>query len=111
MNGQPTRAVAETSALNEPTGLNELTDTWRQLALAARRGNAESEQLLAPFMVQLAQDHRLISQYGHALAGLLNHEEQDLLIWLLNPTLAPPQWQGLLTQIRLSYQQDLIAQQ
>lgn len=87
------------------------SDQWRQLAMAARRGNAESEQLLAPFLAQLAQDDRLLSQYGQALAGLLNNEEQDLLIWLLDPDLAPSKWQALLKQIRLSYQQDLIAQQ
>ena len=87
------------------------SDQWRQLAMAARRGNAESEQLLAPFIAQLAQDDCLLRQHGQALAGLLNNEEQDLLIWLLDPALAPPKWQTLLKQIRLSYQQDLIAQQ
>lgn len=84
-----------------------VTRSWHQLALAARRGNAEAEQLLAPFISQLRNpaDHR--QYYAEPLAQLLDSEEQELLHWLLNPHQAPPQWQALIQSIRHSYQQSL----
>ncbi len=88
-----------------------MNDTWRQLALAARRGNAEAEQLLAPFIDQLRHHPQQLAVQAETLAGLLAQEEQDLLIWLLDPSKAPAHWQALLTQIRRCYQQRLNSQQ
>jgi len=84
-----------------------ITPSWPQLALAARRGNAEAEQLLAPFINQLRHQTELCNQHADTLMQLLNSEEQDLLNWLLNPHQAPPQWRALIARIRHSYQQSL----
>jgi antitoxin CptB len=88
-----------------------MNDTWRQLALAARRGNTEAEQLLAPFIDQLRHQPQQLATQAETLADLLAQEEQDLLIWLLDPNQAPTPWQALLTQIRQCYQQTLNSQQ
>lgn len=73
-------------------------EQFQRLCLDCRRGNAESECLLTPFLTEL-DSQPLYEQFR----CLLTTNDQDLLIWLIQPDLAPTAFQPLLKRIKKHY--------
>lgn len=86
-----------------------LTPTWqilteelqrKALTNACRRGNAETEMLLKPYVSVLKdEDERVL------FARLLEQEDQALFEWMMDETQAPDEFRGLIRNIRHHYLQ------
>ncbi|BBN60606.1 succinate dehydrogenase assembly factor 2 [Hydrogenovibrio marinus] len=86
-----------------------LTPTWqilteelqrKALANACRRGNAETEVLLKPYVSQLKnEDERIL------FARLLEQEDQALFEWMMDEMQAPDEFRELIRNIRRHYLQ------
>lgn len=84
----------------------------KRLRLSARRGNLETELLLHSYLERLSDQLSLDDQYHQKLdllEQLLNHNDQTLFYWLLQPSqrsdaVAPPakKFCALIKEIRQS---------
>ncbi|MPQ76400.1 succinate dehydrogenase assembly factor 2 [Hydrogenovibrio sp. JE_KL2] len=84
-----------------------LTPTWqilteelqrKALTNACRRGNAETEILLKPYVSQLKNDDERT-----LFARLLEQEDQALFEWMMDESQAPQAFRGLIGNIRAYY--------
>lgn len=70
----------------------------KALANACRRGNAETEMLLKPYVSQLGT-----AEERELFARLLEQEDQTLFEWLMDARQAPNEFKSLVQTIRVHY--------
>lgn len=73
---------------------------FKRLALACRRGNAETEQLLQAFLPKLPE---LTTAELKQFEQLLQQEEHTLFLWLMQLKQAPTTLQPLIAKIHSHY--------
>lgn len=79
----------------------DLSTQIKATRLNCRRGNAETELLLIPYLDYLAEIED--RDELHALSKLVAENDQDLFHWLMTPTDAPQHYQALVERIRQTY--------
>lgn len=72
----------------------------KALSNACRRGNAETEMLLKPYVSQLST-----AEERELFARLLEQEDQTLFEWLMNEEQSPDEFKNLIHNIREHYLQ------
>lgn len=72
---------------------------WKKRLLnSARRGNAEVEMMLVPYIHSL-----LTLPEPHSFERLLNENDQQLMEWFMQPNSAPNNYLSLIQDIRTYY--------
>lgn len=75
-----------------------LSRLQKKLFNDARRGNAEVEELVKPYVSQLINQ-----QEAELFERFLQENDQHLFEWLLNPQQSPEKYTGLINRIRAHY--------
>jgi antitoxin CptB len=74
----------------------------KQLKMACRRGNAESELLLNAYLEHLIQQQASYHDL-QPFESLLETNDPSLLTWLMQPESAPKHFQPLIQKIKTAY--------